>query len=53
MRADQSRLSAERMRQSRIFSEHAFKKASEPKELYIVPGAEHIDRALRQFKSRA
>ena len=30
---------------SRIFSEHAFKKASEPKELYIVPGAGHVDRA--------
>jgi fermentation-respiration switch protein FrsA (DUF1100 family) len=28
---------------SRIFSEHAFKKASEPKELYIVPGAGHVD----------
>ncbi|MBD6618770.1 alpha/beta hydrolase [Komarekiella sp. 'clone 1'] len=28
---------------SRIFSEHAFKKASEPKELYLVPGAGHVD----------
>ncbi len=28
---------------SRIFSEHAFRKASEPKELYIVPGAGHVD----------
>ena len=28
---------------SRIFSEHAFKKASEPKELFIVPGAGHVD----------
>ncbi len=28
---------------SRIFSEHAFKKASEPKELYIVPNAGHVD----------
>jgi fermentation-respiration switch protein FrsA (DUF1100 family) len=28
---------------SRIFSEHAFKNASEPKELYIVPDAGHVD----------
>jgi fermentation-respiration switch protein FrsA (DUF1100 family) len=28
---------------SRIFSEHAFKKASEPKELYLVPNAGHVD----------
>ena len=28
---------------SRIFSEHAFKRASEPKELYVVPGAGHVD----------
>jgi uncharacterized protein len=28
---------------SRIFSEHAFAKASEPKELYVVPGAGHVD----------
>src|SRR5205823_6889948 len=28
---------------SRIFSEHAFKRASEPKELYIVPDAGHVD----------
>jgi len=28
---------------SRIFSEQAFKKASEPKELYIVPGSGHVD----------
>ena len=28
---------------SRIFSEHAFKKASEPKELSIVPNAGHVD----------
>ncbi len=28
---------------SRIFSEHAFKKASEPKELHVVPGAGHVD----------
>ncbi|HEX2078061.1 MAG TPA: alpha/beta hydrolase [Longimicrobium sp.] len=28
---------------SRIFSEHAFQSASEPKELYIVPGAGHVD----------
>jgi fermentation-respiration switch protein FrsA (DUF1100 family) len=29
---------------SRMFSEHAFRRASEPKELYIVPGAGHVDR---------
>jgi fermentation-respiration switch protein FrsA (DUF1100 family) len=28
---------------SRIFSEHAFKKASESKELYVVPNAGHVD----------
>jgi fermentation-respiration switch protein FrsA (DUF1100 family) len=28
---------------SRIFSEHAFKKASEPKELFVVPNAGHVD----------
>ncbi|MDZ4878243.1 MAG: hypothetical protein CLLPBCKN_007678 [Chroococcidiopsis cubana SAG 39.79] len=28
---------------SRVFSEQAFEKASEPKELYIVPGAGHVD----------
>jgi fermentation-respiration switch protein FrsA (DUF1100 family) len=28
---------------SRIFSEHAFARASQPKELYIVPGAGHVD----------
>jgi fermentation-respiration switch protein FrsA (DUF1100 family) len=28
---------------SRIFSEQAFKKASEPKEIYVVPGAGHVD----------
>ncbi len=28
---------------SRIFSEHAFGKASEPKELHVVPGAGHVD----------
>ncbi|NUP09792.1 MAG: alpha/beta hydrolase [Polyangiaceae bacterium] len=28
---------------SRIFSEHAFQRASEPKELYVVPGAGHVD----------
>ena len=28
---------------SRVFSEDAFKKAAEPKELYLVPGARHID----------
>ncbi|RKH47937.1 alpha/beta hydrolase [Corallococcus sicarius] len=28
---------------SRIFSEHAFAKASEPKELFVVPGAGHVD----------
>ena len=28
---------------SRYFSEHAFKMASEPKELLIVPGAGHVD----------
>jgi fermentation-respiration switch protein FrsA (DUF1100 family) len=28
---------------SRIFSEHANRKASEPKELFIVPGAGHVD----------
>jgi fermentation-respiration switch protein FrsA (DUF1100 family) len=28
---------------SRIFSEHAFERASEPKELYVVPGAGHVD----------
>jgi len=26
-----------------IFSEHAFKKASEPKELFVVPNAGHVD----------
>ncbi len=29
--------------QSRIFSEQAFKKASHPKELHIVPNAGHVD----------
>ena len=28
---------------SRIFSEQAFERASEPRELYIVPGAGHVD----------
>lgn len=28
---------------SRIFSEHAYTRASEPKELFIVPGAGHVD----------
>ena len=28
---------------SRIFSEHAFKKASGPKELFVVPNAGHVD----------
>lgn len=28
---------------SREFSEDAYKKATEPKELYIVPGAGHVD----------
>ena len=28
---------------SRIFSEHAFKKASQPKELHVVPNAGHVD----------
>jgi fermentation-respiration switch protein FrsA (DUF1100 family) len=28
---------------SRIFSEHAFARASEPRELYVVPGAGHVD----------
>lgn len=28
---------------SRIFSEHAFKRASEPKELFVVPNAGHVD----------
>jgi uncharacterized protein len=28
---------------SRIFSEHAFERASEPKELHVVPGAGHVD----------
>ena len=28
---------------SRIFSEQAFKKASEPKELFVVPNAGHVD----------
>lgn len=28
---------------SRIFSEHAYQRASEPRELYIVPGAGHVD----------
>jgi uncharacterized protein len=28
---------------SRIFSEHAFKQASEPKELHVVPDAGHVD----------
>ena len=28
---------------SRIFSEQAFKKASQPKELYVVPNAGHVD----------
>jgi uncharacterized protein len=26
---------------SRVFSEHAYSRASEPKELFIVPGADH------------
>jgi len=28
---------------SRIFSEHAYSRASEPKELFLVPGAGHVD----------
>ena len=28
---------------SRYFSEDAYQEASEPKELYIVPGANHVD----------
>jgi len=28
---------------SRIFSEHAYARASEPKELHVVPGAGHVD----------
>jgi hypothetical protein len=28
---------------SRIFSEHDYEKASDPKELFIVPGAGHVD----------
>jgi len=28
---------------SRYFTEDAYKRAAEPKELYIVPGARHID----------
>ena len=28
---------------SRIFSEHAYSRASEPKELYVVPGAGHVE----------
>lgn len=28
---------------SRYFSEDAFEKAHEPKELYVVPGANHVD----------
>lgn len=28
---------------SREFSEDAYKRAAEPKELYIVPGAGHVD----------
>ena len=28
---------------SRVFSEQAFKKASQPKELYVVPNAGHVD----------
>ena len=28
---------------SRIFSEHAFVRASQPKELHVVPGAGHVD----------
>ena len=28
---------------SRIFSEQAFKKASQPKELHVVPNAGHVD----------
>jgi fermentation-respiration switch protein FrsA (DUF1100 family) len=28
---------------SRVFSEHAYGRASEPKELFIVPGAGHVD----------
>lgn len=28
---------------SRYFSEYAYKQANEPKELYIVPGANHVD----------
>ena len=28
---------------SRIFSEHAYARAAEPKELLVVPGAGHVD----------
>lgn len=28
---------------SRIFSEHAYARASDPKELLVVPGAGHVD----------
>jgi hypothetical protein len=28
---------------SRIFSEHAYQRASEPRELHVVPGAGHVD----------
>ena len=28
---------------SRIFSEHAYARAAEPKELFVVPGAGHVD----------
>lgn len=31
------------MQHSRYFSEDAYERAAEPKELYIVPGARHID----------
>jgi uncharacterized protein len=36
-------LSRETVHSSRIFSEHAFEKASEPKELHVVDGAGHVD----------
>lgn len=36
-------LAAQRWAHSRFFSDHAYEKALEPKEMYVVEDAEHID----------
>ena len=36
-------LAAQRRAHSRFFSDHAYEKALEPKEMYVVEDAEHID----------